>query len=62
MYTPTAAKEEEAIESYQKINGIIEKNSRPEILIIMGDDNSKLGAGIKTHYIGAYGLGITNER
>uniref|UniRef100_A0A8D8W1T6 Craniofacial development protein 2 n=1 Tax=Cacopsylla melanoneura TaxID=428564 RepID=A0A8D8W1T6_9HEMI len=63
VYAPTADKvDEEAIELYQAINKITEKIPKHEVLIIMGDFNAKLGAGIKTQYIGAHGLGDRNER
>ena len=63
VYAPTADKpDEEMGEFYRSITELLRALPKQEILITMGDFNSKLGGGYRSEYIGPHGLGERNHR
>lgn len=63
VYAPTADKpEDQVVGFYHSINTIIEKIPKHELLMVMGDFNARLGAGIRSLHVGEHGLGERNER
>lgn len=63
VYMPTSGhKDEEIEECYDKIENIIEKESRNACVLVMGDWNAVVGEGKDGMEVGNFGLGVRNER
>lgn len=63
VYAPTADKEEQEIQDlYNSINEILKKLRKEDVVIVMGDFNSKIGVGKTSDLVGPFGLGERNER
>uniref|UniRef100_A0A8D8Q4X5 Craniofacial development protein 2 n=1 Tax=Cacopsylla melanoneura TaxID=428564 RepID=A0A8D8Q4X5_9HEMI len=63
VYAPTTdGTDEEVVEFYRTVEKVLIKLKKQEMTLVMGDFNSKLGAGHKTEFIGTHGLGDRNER
>uniref|UniRef100_A0A0B7BR26 Endonuclease/exonuclease/phosphatase domain-containing protein n=4 Tax=Arion vulgaris TaxID=1028688 RepID=A0A0B7BR26_9EUPU len=62
-YAPTSDHADEEIEKYyEDLQQILKQVKTTDILIIMGDMNSKIGKGKYKNIVGQYGLGTRNER
>ena len=63
IYAPTSSSDENIIEQfYDQLQTTVDKVSKGDISIIMGDLNAKIGEGEDTRCgIGKFGLGIRNE-
>ena len=63
VYVPTSSHDEETIDFYGQLQETLDKVSKGDICIIMGDLNAKVGRmeDIKSG-IGKFGLGERNER
>lgn len=62
VYAPTADAEDEDIEQfYNQVQDEIDRTSRQDLLIFMGDLNAKVGQGKHGNITGRFGLGERNE-
>lgn len=62
VYAPTADKSKNIIEQFYDFLEATITRIRKEVLIIMGDFNSKIGRGICGNFVGPFDLGGGNER
>jgi len=59
---PTTSAETADVEDfYRNLHSTLKETPRKDILIIMGDWNSKIGKGEEPRTVGRYGLGNRNE-
>jgi exonuclease III len=62
VYAPTTSVETEDIEEfYRNLQSVLNEIPNKDVLILMGDWNSKIGKGEETETVGKYGLGKINE-
>ena len=62
VYSPTASAETVDIEDfYRNLQSTLNETPRKDVLILMGDWNSKIGKGEEPGTVGRYGLGSRNE-
>lgn len=62
-YAPTADKPERELETfYSELTELLQKTTKEEITVILGDFNAKVGKGRVEDVCGEYGLGLRNER
>ena len=64
-YAPTSsATDDEMEEFYCDLESTVDKNSRTDVLILLGDFNAKIGKPTQADYdvMGSYGFGERNER
>ena len=63
VYAPTMAATDQQIEEfYGQLDKAIRLTKKNEIVMIMGDFNSKIGKGRMFDVVGEHGLGVRNER
>ena len=63
-YSPTNdATDEEIEEHYSKLQALIDNKQNKDILVILGDFNTKVGAKtVNTEIMGSKGLSLLNEK
>ena len=62
VYAPTSnAKEAEVERLYEDLQDLLELTPKPDVLLIIGDWNAKVGSQETPEVIGKFGLGIRNE-
>lgn len=63
VYAPTTDSEDEHVEAfYEELEKVMRKTRSDCPVIILGDFNAKIGSGAVSESVGAFGLGIQNER
>jgi len=64
VYMPTSGHTDEEVEEmYEKIDKLINSETRSkDYTIVMGDFNAVVGGGKEGKYVGRYGLGCRNQR
>lgn len=63
MYEPTSDRSEQEVEEfYSQIKNLIKKLPKQELLIRIGDFNTKVGKGQEGKYIGLHGLSVRNGK
>jgi len=63
VYAPTSNSDEEELEVfYKSISEVLKMTKREDVNIVMGDFNAKVGADPQGDVVGAWGLGVRNDR
>ena len=66
VYAPTSDHEDQEVEEfYEKIESIIQKTPKKDLLIVQGDFNAKIGKDAYENWagtVGRFGTGETNDR
>jgi len=63
VYAPTSNSDEEELEVfYESVSEVLKMTKREDVNIVMGDFNAKVGAGPQGDVVGAWGLGVRNNR
>jgi len=63
VYMPTSGHTDEEMEMYEKIDELIDSETKnKDYTIVIGDFNAVVGKGKEGKYVGHYGLGCCNQR